>query len=122
MGDRVVTRRGATGVVLALSFALLGCDDDSNAKRPGDDMAVLPGSSMRDDAGTEPDGGGVPLDGPAVLYESGGGLDVGTVAGGVLMTSPRYRMFGATGQSPGNEVTSSNGNFDLRSGVVGVTP
>lgn len=115
-------RAARSGIPLLLALLLLGaCDAESSSLRPEDDQSVLPGSGMRGDAGTNIDAGTSPT-APVQQVRGGAGVGVGTVAGGVLMRSERYQLFGATGQSPGNEITGSSGRFQLRSGVVGVTP
>lgn len=109
------TRGGLCATLAAL--CLVACGEEAGSRRPEGEEVVLPGGG-EPDAGMEASGPRPPTQ----IVRTGGLAGIGTVAGGVLMTSDRYKLFGATGQAPGNEIHSATGNYRLRSGVVGVTP
>lgn len=80
-----------------LALALAGCAN---------------GTQLHHDAGTQPADAGVP-DAPGVTGHSASGL----VTGGVISTSPHYKLVGSTTAHGGLPATSANKK--LQTGVVG---
>ena len=104
-----------------------GSDAGRDAKKDSttDGLAGSAGSGVQADASDANVGDGASDDaedaGPPPPPPPPGRPGISIVAGGMLMTSPKYRAFVATGESPGSNGVLSSPKYRFVGGVIGTT-
>ena len=100
-----------------------GSDAGTDAKKDG--LAGSAGSGVKSDASDADIGDGATDaaedTGPPPPPPPPGRPGVSIVAGGMLMTSPKYRAFVATGESPGSNAVLSSSKYKFVGGLIGTT-
>jgi hypothetical protein len=99
-----------------------GSDAGRDAKKDSttDGLAGSAGSGVNADAGDGASDAAEEME-PPPPPPPPGRPGVSIVAGGMLMTSPKYRAFVATGESPGSNAVLSSSKYKFVGGVVGTT-
>jgi hypothetical protein len=88
-----------------------------DAAKPGNDAAAIPDGMSSADAKADAGEAGAPPPPPPVPGKPG--LDL--TAGGNVSKSTSFKLVGAVGEAPGNNVVAKSTSYTLKGGVVAAT-